>query len=89
MDRARTARHSGCKSKTALDDLKEDEAMSSHCGCGTSLDNLVHSFACQDCGSSLCAGCAISLESATYCTGCAAALLDTRNVRAVGTFDLH
>jgi hypothetical protein len=63
--------------------------MSSHCGCDTPLGNPLHSFACQDCGSSLCSGCAISLESATYCTSCAAALLDTRTVRASSTFELH
>ena len=63
--------------------------MSSHCGCGTPLDNSLHSFACQDCGSSVCTACAISLESATYCTGCAAALLETATVRAGSTFELH
>ena len=63
--------------------------MSSHCGCETPLSNLFHSFACQDCDSSLCAGCAISLESATYCTGCAASLLDARTVRAGSAFELH
>jgi len=63
--------------------------MSSHCGCDTSLGNLFHSFACQDCGSSLCPGCAISLESATYCTGCAAALLETSTVRAGSPFELR
>ena len=37
----------------------------------------------------LCAACAISLESATYCASCAADLLETRTVRAGSPFDLR
>jgi hypothetical protein len=69
--------------------FEEEDTMSSHCGCGASLDNSLHSFACLDCGSSVCRGCAITLESATYCTGCAAALLETTTVRAGSAFELH
>lgn len=60
----------------------------SHCGCGTEVRNSFHSFACVDCGSACCPECAISLESATYCHACAAALLDSANVRAGSTFEL-
>ncbi|HEY2991442.1 MAG TPA: hypothetical protein VGM22_01420 [Methylomirabilota bacterium] len=48
-----------------------------------------HSFGCLECGAPLCAACAISLESASYCASCAADLLETRTVRAGRPFDLQ
>jgi len=51
--------------------------------------NSFHSFGCIDCGSACCPECAISIESATYCRTCAAALLETATVRAGSTFELH
>jgi len=53
------------------------------------VGNHFHSFGCQDCGAALCATCAISLESASYCSACAADLLETRTVRSGSPFDLH
>jgi hypothetical protein len=49
----------------------------------------VHTLGCLDCGSTCCPECAISIESATYCRTCAAALLDAATVRAGATFELH
>jgi hypothetical protein len=63
--------------------------MAAHCGCGTEIRNSFHNLGCLDCGAALCPSCAISLESATYCAGCAADLLGTRQVRAGSPFDLH
>jgi hypothetical protein len=63
--------------------------MHTQCGCGTDEQVLGHSLGCLDCGSACCPECAISLESATYCRTCAAALLDTATVRAGSTFELH
>ena len=36
-----------------------------------------------------CAGCAIHLESATYCERCAGSLLDVTKVRAADPFNLQ
>ena len=63
--------------------------MEAQCGCGTDDRTFAHSLGCLDCGSACCPECAISLESATYCRTCAAALLDTATVRAGATFELH
>jgi len=60
-----------------------------HCNCESELRSTFHSLECLDCGSPLCPACAISLESTTYCAACAAMLLDTPHVRAVGSFELH
>jgi hypothetical protein len=63
--------------------------MPGHCGCETPVGNSFHSFGCLDCGAPLCSTCAISLESASYCSSCAADLLETRTVRSGSPFDLH
>jgi hypothetical protein len=59
------------------------------CNCDSELRSAFHSLECLDCGSPLCPSCAISLESTTYCGACAAQLLETPHVRAVGSFELH
>jgi hypothetical protein len=51
--------------------------MGGRCGCGETVPT------------STCATCAIHLESATYCSACAGALLDAPAVRATTPFDLH
>jgi len=63
--------------------------MPGQCRCGTEVRNAFHSFGCLECGAPCCPSCAISLESATYCTACAAELLGTRSVRASVPFDLR
>ena len=63
--------------------------MPGQCGCGSQVGNSFHSFGCLECGGPLCAACAISLESASYCASCAADLLETRTVRAGSPFDLQ
>jgi hypothetical protein len=63
--------------------------MQGQCGCGTDERPYAQSLGCLDCGSACCPECAISLESATYCRSCAAALLDTATVRAGDTFALY
>jgi hypothetical protein len=63
--------------------------MQAQCSCDTDARTFPHSLGCLDCGSACCPECAISLESATYCRTCAAALLETTSVRAGATFDLH
>jgi hypothetical protein len=61
--------------------------MGDRCHCGTAGPGLVH-LGCLECGAACCPACAVPLESATYCGGCAAALLETATVRAAGPFDL-
>jgi len=63
--------------------------MPGHCRCGSEVRNTFHSFACLECGDACCPACAISLESATYCLACAAALLESATVRPGPPFDLH
>ena len=63
--------------------------MQAQCSCGPDERTYVHSLGCLDCGSACCPECAISLESATYCRTCAAALLDVASVRAGARFDLY
>lgn len=63
--------------------------MPGQCRCGTEVRNSFHSLACLECGAACCPSCAINLESATYCPACAASLLETRHVKADGSFDLQ
>lgn len=63
--------------------------MPGQCGCGTAVRDVFPSLGCLECGASCCPACAISLESATYCSACAGALLESATVRPGGPFDLH
>jgi hypothetical protein len=60
--------------------------MAGQCRCGATVPTLL---ACFECGTTCCAGCAIHLESATYCADCAGSLLDAPAVRPATPFDLH
>jgi len=62
--------------------------MAVSCGCGTRSDHAVNQFGCIECGAPCCPGCAVPLESAMYCRGCARSLVGT-TVLAGGPFDLH
>ena len=63
--------------------------MPGQCRCGSQVRNAFDRFGCLECGAGLCPSCAISLESATYCAACAAALLETATVRTARGFELH
>jgi len=61
---------------------REEAPMSNRCCAG----EVTHALACHDCGASCCAACVIHLESVTYCSGCARALLGTNVVHATEPF---
>lgn len=63
--------------------------MGNRCACGTEVSPGSPALACLDCGAPCCPGCAVPLESVTYCRRCAGGLLDTSTVRAAGAFELH
>jgi hypothetical protein len=56
------------------------------CCCG--VEASVQPFGCLECGARCCPACAITLESAAYCHGCAAALLG-RDVAKPGPFEIR
>jgi hypothetical protein len=62
--------------------------MSRRCGCGNPVDFGFQSLGCLECGAGCCPACAISVESVTYCRGCADTLLGVR-AASPGVFDLH
>ena len=52
--------------------------MSAVCACGTSIDDALHGLlGCIECGGACCRACGLFLESVTYCSFCASALLET------------
>jgi hypothetical protein len=59
------------------------------CRCGLTVDHGFHHFACLECSAACCAGCAVSLESVTYCRRCAATLLGSAALPVRGVFDLY
>ncbi len=63
--------------------------MGGRCRCGSQISHAFHELGCIECGGPVCPACAVPLESATYCQGCAGSLLGAATVRAGGTFDLH
>ena len=50
--------------------------MNSPCHCGTPLRFSFEHLGCVECGAACCPGCSYQLESASYCAGCAEAILE-------------
>lgn len=50
--------------------------MRTTCSCGTPFLRLFDDLGCVECGRQCCSGCAVVLESATYCMRCAESLLE-------------
>jgi hypothetical protein len=50
--------------------------MGARCRCGTEVQHSFDHLGCIQCGAACCPACSFELESANYCSGCAAALLD-------------
>ncbi len=63
--------------------------MGGRCGCGTQVRYAFHELGCIECGAPCCPSCAVSLESVSYCRGCAGSLLGVTTVRAAGAWDLQ
>jgi hypothetical protein len=63
--------------------------MGSTCNCGSEFAYSFHRLSCFDCGSTCCPGCAIALESVSYCRSCAETLLGASTVRAGAPFELR
>jgi hypothetical protein len=55
------------------------------CACGTVSQRL----GCLQCGAAVCPQCAIEMESATYCRGCASTLLGAAEVQPAEPFELQ
>lgn len=63
--------------------------MGGSCDCGTTVQYTFHHLGCIECGAPCCPSCAVPLESASYCRGCAGSLLGVTTIRAVGPWDLQ
>jgi hypothetical protein len=63
--------------------------MASRCQCGSEKLQAVPDLGCLDCGAACCPACAIHLESAVYCRGCAGTLLGAGPIRAGGPYGLQ
>ena len=63
--------------------------MERRCQCGNDVRHGFHDLGCLDCGAACCPACAIHLESAVYCRGCAGDLLGTSAIRSGGPFGLR
>lgn len=50
--------------------------MTSRCRCGGIVQHPYDHLGCIQCGAPCCPACSYELESASYCSNCAAALLD-------------
>jgi len=50
--------------------------MDAWCGCGSAIAYPFEELGCIKCGQPCCHACGVSLESVTYCTQCARALLE-------------
>jgi hypothetical protein len=62
--------------------------MGGSCGCGTQINHTFHELGCIECGATCCPACAVSLESAMYCRGCARSLVGAA-VQAGGPLELQ
>jgi hypothetical protein len=62
--------------------------MAATCDCGSEFARPFHRLSCLDCGVTCCPGCAISLESVSYCRSCAETLLGATPVLAGAPFEL-
>jgi len=62
--------------------------MGGNCSCGTERSHTKPTLGCLECGTLCCLACAVSLESVTYCRGCAGSLLGTTTILAAGSFEL-
>jgi len=51
--------------------------MVARCTCGAPA---ALALGCLECGAACCPACAVALEAASYCAGCAATLLETARV---------
>jgi len=63
--------------------------MGRNCSCGTERSKAAPTLGCIECGSPCCPSCAVTLESVSYCRGCARSLLGATTILAVGTYELH
>jgi hypothetical protein len=67
--------------------------MTSQCACGPAGDPAERreglELACVGCGTACCPGCAVTLESVSYCVRCPGELLEVPGVRASGRFDVY
>jgi len=50
--------------------------MQARCVCGNPIDHPFDELGCIQCGQACCPACGVSLESVTYCAGCARAFLE-------------
>jgi len=50
--------------------------MGARCHCGTEVQSTYDHLGCIECGAACCPACSCEIESANYCSNCAAALLD-------------
>ena len=50
--------------------------MGSRCRCGTEIHFAFNHLGCIECGAACCPACSYQLESTTYCSSCAGALLE-------------
>lgn len=50
--------------------------METTCRCGTEVQHTYDQLGCIQCGAACCPACSYELESANYCSNCAAVLLD-------------
>ena len=58
--------------------------MDSWCDCGHAIAYPFDDLGCIECGRPCCRACGVSLESVTYCAGCAEALLEMQFDMTVG-----
>ncbi len=63
--------------------------MDGKCSCGTKVEYESQQLGCIECGVPCCPACAVSLESASYCRGCARSLLGVTVITAGGSWDLQ
>lgn len=57
--------------------------MGAECRCGTEVRYSFHHLGCIECGAPCCPTCSYELESASYCSRCAEAILDVADAGGV------
>jgi hypothetical protein len=62
--------------------------MMTRCACGNAIAPGVEELGCIQCGRACCRACGISLESVTYCSMCASALLEAPTWDSLGALSV-